>query len=273
MVAFLTTPSVGLTSALVAAVGVRLSLLLLRKLNLYRPQLLAVPLTDQQLQKYRRWDLTTRMLLMPFAFVLAYVCCIILCAIEHERAALLNPADFVLTPVPVLFALPSLLAGILLASIPLKLIATAFLGRRGFEELLEYSNRKLGVNGSRLFKHQVYVFVPLMIISVALGLQNYVTVTEQSLVFHPYFALHARTYHWDDIRRIVLIRSFKAPNGQIRRNLPYYILELNDGVELNFHRSLLKISISEQTRLASFVATHAGRSVEINDPYPQLKAW
>jgi hypothetical protein len=263
-----TTTSPGLIGGLAAAIGVPLVLALLRKLRAYRYPGKTTVQTEEQAQNYRKWNLVAGLLLLSYAYASGYVCWLLLCAIESKRAVLLGSADFVLIPSRIFFAIPSLFTGLLFAAVPLRLTLSGILGREGYGELVEYGNRKQRINGKRVFQHQVFVLAPLIIVAVALAFQNYALVSEHGLVIHPYFAMHERTYGWEDVKRIAFTRSFKAPSGKVRRDRPYYVLEMADGYQLNFHRTLLEIPLPDQTRLATFVAEHAHLSVETDDPYP-----
>jgi hypothetical protein len=114
----------------------------------------------------------------------------------------------------------------------------------------------------------VYVAVPFIAVSVMLAFQTYATASLHRFVIHPFFALRARTYVWTDVQRIILVKSYRAPNGHIRRDLPHYIIVMTDGWELNFHRTLLELPWTEQIRFAAFVEERSHRPVETEDPYP-----
>jgi hypothetical protein len=268
MLVFGTTISSGMVGGLAAAICVPVIFALLRKTQSYKYVGEAQVANDELTGRYRKWDLVARLLLIPLAGMSAYVFWLLLCTIESKRAALLGSADFVLTPIPIFFAIPALFAGILFAAMPLKVVLSRILGSEGYEQLLKYSDRRLGINSHRVTQHLVYVAVPLIVGSVMLAFQTYATAGTQGLTIHPYFAIHERYYGWADVNRVTLVRSFSAPNGSIRRDRPYYIVEMADGFQLNFHRTLLEIPIPDQRRLAAFVAEHAHRNVDVDDPHP-----
>lgn len=242
-------------------------LAILRKTKIY-----AIPnridRNDDVSNPYKKWDLAARLMCIPFAALSAYAVWLLLCAIEAKRVSLLGPADFVLTPFRVFFATPAIIAGTLLAAIPLRLVLTAILGESEVDQVVSYSDKRQGINSNRLCRHLVYVMVPLVVASVLLGFQTYATANAKGLVIHPYFALRERSYGWTDVQRIALVKSFRAPNGTIRRDRQYYVITMMGGVQLNFHKSILEIPFSDQRRLAAFVADHSHVQVEINDPYP-----
>jgi len=207
------------------------------------------------------------LLVIALAGASAYLFWLLLCAIERKRAALLGSADFVITPMPVFFGIQALFGGLLFTAVALRIVLSRILGNEGYEQLLKYSDRRVGINSQRLGKHLVYAGVPLIVVSVMLAFQSYATVGSQGLTIHPYFAIHERHYGWADVNRVRLVKSFSAPNGTVRRDRPYYILDMADGFRLNFNRSVLEIPFAEQRRLATFVAEHAHRGVEVDDPY------
>jgi hypothetical protein len=264
---FGTTISSAVLGGLAAAICVPVVFALLRKAGPYKYSGEGQATNDELTVRYRRWDLIARFLFIPFAGISAFVFWFLCCTVENKRAALLGSADFVLTPHPIVFGLPALFAGIIFATIPLKAMLSRILGSEEYEQLARYSDRRLGINSQRLGQHLVYVAVPLIVLSVLLAFQNYATASTQGLTIHPYFAIHERHYRWADVKRITFVRSFRAPNGSIRRDRPYYIVEMSDGFQLNFHETLLEIPIADQRRLTSFVAENSHSSVDVENPY------
>lgn len=255
-----------LVGALAAAIGVPIVFALLRRTKKYA-YMEHIVRGDGVNSRYKKWDFAARWMLILFAGVFTYVLWLLFCAIESRRAALLGPADFVLTPGRTFFGIPALFSGILLAAIPLKLVLSGILGKEEYDQLLAYSAKRQGIDSKRVFRHVVYVAVPLIVVSVTLALQTYLIANAKGLVIHPYFAVHERSYPWDGVQRIVLVKSFRAPNGAVRRDLPYYVLEMADGFQFNFHRTLLELPLPYQSRFAAFVAEHCRRVIEIDDPF------
>jgi hypothetical protein len=265
MPVFGTTLSSGIVGGLAAAIGVPAIFALLRKTQSYR-YVGEVRGADNELTvPNRRWDLVARFLLIPCAGVPAYALWLLFCSVENRRAALLGSADFILTPSPFVFAIPALFAGILFAAVPLRIVLTGILGRQGYDQLLDYSDRRSGINSQFMMLHMTYVGVPLIVASVMLAFQTYATAGAQGLTIHPYFAIHERYYSWADVNKITLVRSFRAPNGVVRRDRPYYIVKMRDGFQLNFHRTILETSIADQRRFAAFIAVNSHRSVDVED--------
>jgi hypothetical protein len=267
---FGTSVSSGLVGAISAAICVPIIFAVLRKSQAYKyvGVAQAAKTDDEVTGQYRKWDRVARLLVVLFAGTFGYLLWVTFCAVESARAALLGSADFVLTPMPIFFALPALFAGILLSAIPLKFVLTKILGSEGYDGLVNYSDRRQGINSKRLFRHLVIVGVTLIISSVILAFQTYATASEKGLIIHPYFAIHEREYGWPDISRITFVKSFSAPNGSVRRDRPYYVLEMADGYRLNFHSTLLEVPLRDQRRLAAFLAEHSHRDVAVEDPFP-----
>lgn len=251
--------------ALAAAICVPAVLALLRRTRAYRYVGETPAATDDLSHKYKKWDVIARVLIIPLAGTSAYLFWLLLCAIETKRAALLGPADFVLRPMPIFFAIQALFAGIFFSAIPLRVALSRILGSDSYETLVKYWDRRQGINSQRLWTHMIFVGAPLIVVSTMLVFQSYATVDSQGFTIHPYFAMHERHYGWADVNRVRLVQSFRAPNGAIRRDRPYYIVEFGDGFGLNFHRSVLEIPFAEQRRLATFVAEHAHHNVEVDD--------
>jgi len=263
--------SSGLIGGLTAAICVPIAFALLRRLKAYN-RLEKSGLSIEELRaRYGRWDLISRIIGIPLMFSLAYVCWILLCWIEAIRASFLGPANFVLTPIPIFFGIPSLFAGILLTAVTYKLIFSSILGSDGYMRLIQYQSLKQKINSAKVLRHMTFVLVPAIVVSVVLGFQTYAVATDWNLVFHPYFSIMERTYGWNEIYKVALVKSFRAPNGNLRRDRPFYSVHMTDGGELNFHRTLLEIPIKDQEAFASFVAAHAHVIVEIEDPFPTLR--
>jgi hypothetical protein len=265
-----TSISPGVTGALSAAICVPIVFALLRKSHAYKYVGVAqAPKSDDETTgRYRQWDHVSRLLVILFAGIFGYLFWLMFCAIETARTALLGSANFVLTPLPIFFVLPALFAGILFAAIPLKFVLTKILGSDGYDRLVDYSDRRQGINSKRLFRDLVIIGVTLIVASVLLAFQTYATASAEGLTIHPYFAIHEREYGWSDISRITLVKSFSAPNGSVRRDRPYYVVEMTDGYRLNFHSTLLEVPFRDQRRLAVFLAEHAHHDVDVEDPFP-----
>ena len=270
MLVFGTSISSGVVGALSAAICVPIIFALLRKSKAYKyvGAAQATKTDDEVTGRYRRWDRIARLLMFLFAGIFGYLFWLMLCAVEAARTALLGSANFVLTPVPIFFALPAIFAGILFAAIPLKFALTKILGSEGYDRLADYSDRRQGINSKRVFRHLVIIGVTLIVASVLLAFQTYATVSAEGLVIHPYFAIHKREYGWSDINRITLVKSFSAPNGSVRRDRPYYVVEMTDGYQLNFHSTLLEVPLRDQRRLVVFLAEHSHHEVDVEDPFP-----
>jgi hypothetical protein len=258
-----------LAGAIGAAIGIPLTFFLFRKVRSYKYVAETAPPSDELVKRYQKWGRIESLIIIPTMAVLAYACWTFFCTIEDLRASLLGPAEFILKPMPVFFTLPALFSGILLAALPVKFALSRIVGNEGYQQLVEFRNRQRKIDSKRVFRHMVYVLVPLIFASVVLAFQNYAIARVEDFVIHPYFAVSARSYGWGDVKRIALVMSFRVPNGNIRRDLPYCLVEMADGFQLNFHDTLLAMPFPEQRRFAAFVAERANRPVEIDDPYPR----
>jgi hypothetical protein len=264
---FGTTISSAMIGACAAAICVPLILALFRRNQAYRYVGEPPENSNEHSDRYRKWDFIARLLTLGLASASAFLFWVLLCTIERERAVLLGSGEFVLTPIPVLFGIQALFGGLLFSAGPVRIVLSRVLGDEGYKQLLKYSDSRMGINSQRLWKHMVYLGVPIVVVSVLLTFQTYATVDSQGLTIHPYFAIYERHYGWADVTRIGLVKSFTAPNGTIRRDRPYYTLEMADGTQLDFHRTALEIPFADQRRLATFVAEHARRDIEVDDRY------
>ncbi len=239
-----------LVGALAAAIGVPIVFALLRRTKKYA-YMEHIVRGDGVNSRYKKWDFAARWMLILFAGVFTYVLWLLFCAIESRRAALLGPADFVLTTWPDFLGD----SGVVFRDTTCRHTA---------EARPKWDSREGGIRSTasvfrQAARDRLEAGVPacglcrcsLIVVSVTLALQTYLIANAKGLVIHPYFAVHERSYPWDGVQRIVLVKSFRAPNGAVRRDLPYYVLEMADGFQFNFHRTLLELPLPYQRPLRS----------------------
>lgn len=260
--------SPGLIGGISAAIVVPIAFSVLRRIKLYQ----YVPSSDHTLDDlsriYKKWDRLSHLLLVPLICLLGYACWLLLCALQELRTSLIGEADFVLTPIHIFYGIPALFTGIVLASFLAEFLMRKVLGTERYREYIQYQNMKCRMDTKKVFTHLLYVVVPVLVVAVTLALNEHVVLRKDRFIIHPFFAIQDRSYHWSDVERILLVKSFRAPNGNIIRNKPHYAIEMFDGFTLNFHSTLLEVSFPNQEKIASFVVTQSGRIIVLDDPYP-----
>lgn len=218
-------------------------------------------------ETFRKWDLLARFIMLAYAGLIAGGCWLLFSGINTLVSRARGPADFILSPFPIFFWTPALFAGILLSSIPLRWTIEAFLGKDGYRKLVNYSDNKQGFNSERIFRYIVVVMVPIIAMSVFLAWRTYAVITPQGITIQRYFSLSANNYAWRSIHRVLLVKSFSAPNGTIKHQR-YYVIETSDGKGLNFHQSLLEVPLAKQREIAEYIANHVGLEIDVIDPFP-----
>lgn len=260
--------SPGLIGGISAAIVIPIVFSVLRRLKLYQ----YVPSSDHTLDDlsriYKKWDRLSPLLLLPLMCLLGYACWLLLCTLQDLRASLIGEADFVLTPIHIFYGTPALFTGLVLASFLAEFLLRKALGTEKYRGYIQYQNMKYRMDTKKAFTHLLYVVVPVLVVAVTLALNEYAVLRKDRFIIHPFFAIQERSYHWSDVGRILLVTSFKAPNGNIIRNKPHYVIEMFDGFTLNFHSTLLEVPFPKQEKIASFVAAQSGHTIVLDDPYP-----
>lgn len=253
--------SAGAIGGISAAIVVPIVLRVLVKTKTYQCLQRPTQKLEVLAAKYKKWENISKFLLIVFMTIVGYACWLLMCYLEDVRAELLGNNDFVLTPIRAFYGLPSILFGIFLSAIPIKFILLKTLGKDDYREYLQYQDMKSGINSALVFRHMAFVIVPVLLIGVALSYQCYAVVNRDRFVLHPYFDIREHSYKWNEITEIKRVNAFSAPNGNIVRNRPYFIIGMADGNTLNFHDSLLEIPFAEQEKLASFISTQSDRTI------------
>jgi len=219
-------------------------------------------------QKYRWWEFGGLLSYVVLVVVFGYLLWVLLCSAGDLQRASLEPAPFVLTPTRIFWAVPAMFFGMFIAALPLVAIGTRVLGPEMYREYMSYQNAKYRMDSEKVTKHMAYAIVPAMAVYCVLLLNNYAKFSEDNFIINPFFGLTQRAYDWSAVRELKLIKSFKAPVGTIIRHSPYFVIAMNDGTSLNFHRTTLELRFEDQQALASFVAQKADLGIDVVDPYP-----
>ena len=112
-----------------------------------------------------------------------------------------------------------------------------------------------------------YFLIPICVAFAFLSFDSYARVTSSSFIVNRFFSFGEVEYTFDKIRRIELTKSFKAPNGNIKRT-PYYSIEFVDNTSYDFHWSLHDLDFGQQQEVAEYVSSLAGNEIMVVDPYP-----
>ena len=260
--------SSGTIGAIAAAIGVPIVFALLRKVKSLRHVPDATKDFGQLQKEYGKWEVAATCLFIFFATLIGFALWQSLVLLAELLASRLGHNVFLILQPGVALALPSIFLAIFLAGIPLHFLYLRLLGPERYAQYIEYGNQKLGVNSWKLLRHMAYVIVPLCVIFTALTLDSYVRITESKIGINPFFGIGEKEYSFEDVRNLKLVKSFKAPNGNIVYR-PYFVISFADGTEFNFHKTLFDTNIKEQERIAVFISHKSNRTIQVDDPYPR----
>lgn len=260
--------SSGAIGAISAAIGVPIAFALLRKIKTLRH----VPDTTkdfEQLKKeYGKWEKLAPWALIFFAAAIGLALWKSLMLLAELQAFRLGHSEFLIYQPSIALALPSLFLAIFLSGIPVHFLYSRLLGPDRYAEYTEYGNQKFGVNSWKLLRYMAYVAVPVCVIFTFLTLDSYVRVTESRIGVNSFFGVGEREYTFKEVEFLKLVKSFKAPNGNIVYK-PHFIIGFADGSEFNFHRTLHETSIKEQEGITRFVSYKSKQRIQVDDLYPR----
>lgn len=259
--------SAGVTGAIAAAIGVPVVFALLRKVKTLRYTGTSAKDLDQLKEEYGKWEILSLFLLFIFAAAIGLGLAQLFIFLADLQSSRLSGGQFLIFQ-PFIGLVPAVFLAIFLSAIPMHFLYLRLLGPERYEEYIHYGNQKIGFNALKLFRAMAWVMVPLCIIFTFLSLDSYVRVTESGIGVNSFFGVGERGYSFDEIEQIKLVKSFKAPNGNIVRR-PYFIFAFTDGDEINFHRTIHELSLKEQEEIARYLSSRSGRGIIVNDPYPQ----
>jgi NADH:ubiquinone oxidoreductase subunit 5 (subunit L)/multisubunit Na+/H+ antiporter MnhA subunit len=261
--------SSGTVGAISAAIGVPIVFALLRNVKTLRHVAPDTTKDYEQLKnEYGKWEKLAPWLLLFFATVIGLALWRTLVLLAEFQASRLNDGEFLIYQPSIALALPSLFLAILLSVIPVHLIYLRLLGSERYAEYTEYENKKSGINSWKLLRYMAYVAAPVCVIFTLLTLDSYMKITESKVIVNPFFGVGEKEYYFENVETLKLVKSFKAPNGNIV-NEPYFVIGFADGTEFNFHRTLHEIGIKEQDKMVSFISYKSNKGIQIDDPYPR----
>ena len=100
-----------------------------------------------------------------------------------------------------------------------------------------------------------------------MALDTYTRVTDNTFVVNPFFGVGEKVYPFQKIRGIELIKSFRAPDGDVIRNW-HQVLKFRDGSEYNYRKSRGDFTIDRQQQLVDYITRTGELKTSVEDPYP-----
>jgi len=115
--------------------------------------------------------------------------------------------------------------------VPMELVYTALLGKKGYRHYTEFTNRKHGFDGEKIMKPVAkFMVVAGLLISLLLTQVSF-RLTRDELIINRFFSLSADVYSLNEIDVVGLFETKIAPNGEAIEK-KYYVLYDRSGNEI-----------------------------------------
>lgn len=223
--------------------------------------------TFEQLKlEYSKWELFGSLFFILFCVIIGFSTWGVLQYLYTVTISKFEPSIFLITQPTVSWALPSIFLAIFISAIPMHFLLLWLLGEERYSEYTEYGNQKFQVNSWKLVRYMAYIMVPICILFTTMAFNNYVRVNNEYFIVNEFFSFSEKKYKFDEVKNIELVKSFKAPNGDVVRN-PYYVIYFNDDNYYNFHKTLQDLDLSQQKDICDYLVEQIGLDIKIIDPY------
>ena len=185
----------------------------------------------QNAKKYNRYELLSLIPLFIYIPLVAYLFYLLGTTFfsttnKEEGVVLFYAADAMIWPVVGLcFAFGTIM-------LPMNKLYE-FLLKEEFDLYIEYTNRKHGFDGFKVWRPFSYLMIILGGVTMCLAKNAYFKVTENKVVVNHFFSMQPVETHFYEIGRIVLYQKAKAPNGNVFNNEHYVIYGKNDKIVLD----------------------------------------
>ncbi len=186
-------------------------------------------LSTAEQRRFARLEITLALYAVLAAPAAIYVWYELLGSVQKSWIDGRGPAEFELTPLPIVCWLYAFFAGLITVWYAVDLAARPLLrGPREEATFRAYSNAQLGYDGRRGRRWFSCVVASGTALFFSLGLDTYLRVTQDSIVVDSYFSLFARRYDYDDVRAVYLASHRIAPIGKEVSNA-HYVVDFADG--------------------------------------------
>ncbi|MDX1933564.1 MAG: hypothetical protein SFU56_13230 [Capsulimonadales bacterium] len=185
---------------------------------------------------------------------------------------LFQPGD----PVRSLYAL---FLGLALPAFPLERLLERWMGPEKFREYQLYDairaanlyrRQSAGLDMRKVGKGLMISLLIVVAITLPLTLDSYTVVSEQGIALNRYASLGVTRYPWKEVTAVTNVVSFRAPNGRPVRN-PSFKVTFANGDVWDMFRSVAAPPKERQAEVAAFIARKSGRSIVIEDPFPDAR--
>lgn len=258
--------SSGITGGLAAAIFVPLIVLVLRRLKGLQPQQTTERPLEELVKEYHWWNAGSGFIYLAISFVIAGALTWLTYNIDIFISQFTQKSLFEFKTEWVIYALPAFFLAMILAIVPSYALLRKMLGDQRYAEYLDYYNRVHGIDSMKVLKGLAFVFVPLTLVGFFLIFNTVTKVTETGIVFSGFTQLSTTTYTYNKVKKVELVKSFEAPNGNIVRD-PHYIIYFADQQDWNLRDSLSDLDETQQKAIAEFVAGKAQLTISVSDPF------
>jgi hypothetical protein len=221
---------------------------------------------EQLKKEYSKWERCAGFVIIIFTAVIGYGLWKVLRILSALQISYLEPSKYIIALPAYIWALPALFLAICFSAIPAHFLYLGLLGKQRYTEYIEYSNRKFGIDGWKLFSYMFYTLIPICIVAVLLMLDTYVRVTDRSFVVNDFLAISEKEYRFDEIDSLELKTFVKFFSGNIRRE-NFYSIGFKDGNNYDFYSDYQDLSFEKQTEIAKFLSKSSNIGIKINEPY------
>jgi len=246
-----------------ATITVPLFLSLMRRVSSYTAKGHSEKSLDDLSWEYGKWEFFAFLALCVFIPVITFALYFIFSALAPLFLPESDNTAWTIQVPDAMWYLPSFFAAILLSAIPTHFLFLAILGEKRYAEYTHFSNLKAGFDGWKVLRASGYFLFPIIAVALLFSWLNYAVITEDRIIVNLTFELTEKNYSFDQISALELVRSFRAPNGNINRANPYIVIRFTDGSSLDFHSFLHNATIQTQVDILKMVSTKSKVSVKI----------
>jgi hypothetical protein len=217
-----------------------------------------MPLSDEERRVYRRCEVWG---LLPFFLVVPALGYLWFLALRWGAGCFpQNSPDtrFLLRPVPLIWAVPAMLLGIITSAVPLNGLYLALLRSR-YRRFSRFCDERVGFDGGRAFAVLVAVCVVGTLVFFTVAVRSFARFTGSGVEIGRALLPGTTFYEYKRVRSVEHRATFRAPIGTTVRE-PHYVVAFDDGsawYSNGVHNPPQEVA----KRIARLVAQRSGRTI------------
>lgn len=217
------------------------------------------PLTDEERRIYRRWELVSPLLFLPFMPMLGFAWYFVL----RGAAGLVRHGTpdtrFLVETSAIVWALPALFLGAISSAIPLDWLYRALLRER-YRRFERYCYERMGFDGNRLLVGlAVLIFAGSAVFFLA-GVTSFARFTDAGIVIERPLSFRSEFRAYSRVRAIEHRATVPAGNGKAARR-PHHVILFDDGTSWSTREGLRDPVPDVDAQVAQFVSRRSGRAI------------